>query len=157
MPQAKASAAPRAADASGADSRATAAGETTELGATAAAEPEISPRERAVDLDIFLEKWRLELATPIVEHAFNPNWPENRLATQKKYQERVLVGLVFHALHSVSWKIDEAVQPHNCLAAVLKPTPGVYAYAGLRYPGNRTEPLRRAEWGEGMGSGRAGG
>ena len=82
-PKAKASAAPSAADASGADSRATAAGETTELGATAAAEPENFPRERAVDLDIFLEKWRLELATPIVEHAFNPNWPENRLATQK--------------------------------------------------------------------------
>ena len=112
MPRPTAPAAPRPADALAADLEATAARETAELEAKAAAEDEFSFRDvRYFALDDFLLELALELAINPVEHALNPSWPDNRLAVHQKYQERVVQGLVYHALWTVGITIDNGIQP----------------------------------------------
>ena len=74
------------ADVGGAELRATAAGESADSGATAAeaAEEKDFVDERQIVLDRFLDEWKLELSAHPVAHAFNPRWPENRMATNQK-------------------------------------------------------------------------
>ena len=67
-------------------------------GSDAVAEQENIQSERAVELDAFLRDWRLELTPKLVEHSWNPDWPERRMAINVKYQKQVVIGLVYQAL-----------------------------------------------------------
>ena len=94
--------------------------------------------ERRITLDTFLTEWKLVFATSVVEHAFNPSWPESRMATNKKYQERALIGMVYMALYELGYKVYELIQPGNILKCVSKLAVGVYAFPGHRDSANKS-------------------
>ena len=123
------------------ESKATAAGEIEWARATAALEEEFAD-ERRVVLDEFLAEWVLEISN-LVEHVFNPSWPEERMALNEKYQARTVIGLVYQAMWSLGFKIDADIQPGNQLLTVLKPAPAVFAFPGHPDAGNRSETQSR--------------
>ena len=96
-------------------------------GTDAVAEQEQIHSERAVELNAFLRDWRLELAPKLVEHSWNPDWPESRVAINVKYQKQVVIGLVYQALWSLGNKIDRDVWAAYLLECTSKPTVAFYA------------------------------
>ena len=109
--------------------------------ATAAVEKDFA-HERQIVLDKFLDEWVLEISNP-VEHVFNPSWPEERMALNQKYQDSIVIGLVYQALWALGFKIDAYIQPGNALLTVQKPAPAVFAFPGHPDAGNRSETQSR--------------
>ena len=104
-------------------------------------------KAKEVVLDEFLREWRLELG-PIVNHSWNSDWPESRMATNEKYHKQTVQGLVYQALWSLGHKIDRGISPSAVLQCTK--TPAVAFYASRH---RASELNRERKVGRGAGEG----
>ena len=94
--------------------------------------------ERAVALDMFLADWRLELSAPLVGYEMNPEWPDDRMATNARYQKIVAISCVYQAVFALGHKIDNCIKPASVLQCTSSPSVSFYAF-----PGRRTQESNR--------------
>jgi hypothetical protein len=112
-------------------------------------EQEEFTNSKAVVLDAFLRDWRLELTPGLAEHSWNPDWPESRMATNEKYGEQVVQGLVYQALWSLGHKIDRGISPSAVLQCTKTPAVAFYASRHRASELNRERKVGRGAGGGG--------